>query len=127
VTALYIDPMTASIFQGAIRGLTFSASINVAITLYTTDTANPTYNPVTATSVYTETATSLDAFQATVTRDEGTEVRVGDVWFAINPASASPTVGDRISVSGVDWYIFKVGDPDPTDSLIRLYTRRSPS
>ena len=125
---LYLDPLTASIFTDAVRGLTFSTPIAVAITLRQSTGAGQT-DFATGRVVYPETSTSLSAFRGIVTEKQATErIQAGTTWWALNPdeVTGAIKVGDRISDSDeVVWFIYEIGDPDPTDSLIRVYTRRS--
>ena len=125
-----LDSLTASVFTSSIRGLTFSSPIVVSITLCQIS-GLPVYDPATATTTYPETQTPLSAFRGVVSEGEATkQIRVGDVWWAVNPAdlTTAPKPDDRVvDADSVSWTAYKIGDPDPTDSLIRIYTRRSTS
>lgn len=128
MSELYLDAMTASIFKGAVRGLTFSASISVAITLRQSTGAGVS-DFASGRVVYPETSTPLTAFRGIVGEKEATErIQMGTTWWALNPDDvASPIkTGDRITdADEVVWYIFEIGDPDPINALTRVYTRRS--
>ena len=127
---LYLDPMTASIFTGAVRGLTFSAAISTAVTLRQSTGEGET-NFATGQVVYPETSTPVTAFRGIVGEKQATErIQMGTTWWALNPAEVTGkvSVGDRIiDADEVVWSVYEIGDPDPIDSLIRVYTRRSSS
>jgi hypothetical protein len=128
VTALYLDPLSASIFQGAIRGLALSTPITVAITLRQSSGA-PVYNPATGTTIYPETITALTAFRAVVTEKQANErIQAGSVRWDFDKSTVTDSIktGDRVvDADGVVWSVYEIGDPDPTQSLARVYTRRS--
>ena len=128
MSALYLDPTSASIFTDAVRGLTMSSPITVAVTLRQS-TGAPTYNPAAGQTVYPETTTSLTAFRAVVTEKQATErIIAGTVRYDFDKATVTGAIkpGDRIvDADSVVWTVYEIGDPDPTQSLMRVYTRRS--
>ena len=107
-----------------------NSSLSVAVTLRQSSGA-PSYNPATGQSVYTETATSLSAFRAVVSEKQATEqIIAGTVRYDFDASAvATPIkIGDTVTDSdGVVWSVYEIGAPDPTQSLIRAYTRRSPA
>lgn len=128
MSALYLDPTSASIFTDAIRGLTMSSPITVSVELRQS-TGAPAYNAATGSTVYPETITPLTAFRAVVTEKQANErIQAGSVrWdFDKSTVTGSIKTGDRIiDADGVVWFVYEIGDPDPTQSLARVYTRRS--
>lgn len=130
MTALYLDPTSAGIFRDAIRGLTMSPSVTLTVTLHQSS-GLPTYNPAKGTTVYPETSTILTAFRSTVTEKQATERIIAGTTrydFDASTVTGSIATGDRIvDPDGVIWTVYEIGDPDPTDSLMRVYTRRSSS
>ena len=107
-----------------------NSSLSVAVTLCQSS-GNAAYNPATAISTYAETRTALTAFRAVVTEKQATErIIAGTTRYDFDASTVTGTIiaGDRIvDPDGVVWSVYEIGDPDPTDSLIRVYTRRSPT
>ena len=128
MTALYLDSTSAGIFQDAIRGLTMSPSVTLTVTLRQSS-GLPTYNPAKGTTVYPETSTALTAFRSTVTEKQATErIIAGTTRYDFDASTVTGAIapGDRIVDSdSVVWTVYEIGDPDPTNSLMRVYTRRS--
>jgi len=119
---------TAGVFQRNIRSLALSTPITTSITLRQS-TGPIATDFASGQVIYPETATPLNAFRGIVTEKQATErIQAGTTWWAINPdeVTGAIKIGDRISDDAeVVWFIYEIGDPDPTDSLIRVYTRRS--
>jgi len=92
-------------------------------------TGSPAYNAATSQTIYPETITPLTAFRAVVTEKQANErIQAGSVrWdFDKSTVTGSIKIGDRvIDADGVAWSVYEIGDPDPTQSLARVYTRRS--
>lgn len=123
-----VTTASLAVFRRNVRNLALSDGLTVSATLRQVTGAGA-YDPSAGRTIYPETSTELSVFRGVVTEKQATEqIRVGDVWWALNPEllpqplKASDCVVDA---DGVSWSIYKIGDPDPTNSLARVYTRRS--
>jgi len=124
-----------SAFPGVLKGIAnlhfrslVNSSLGVSVSLRQS-TGAPTYNPATGTTIYPETITALTAFRAVVTEKQANErIQAGSVrWdFDKSTVTGSIKTGDRVvDADGVVWSVYEIGDPDPTQSLARVYSRRS--
>ena len=117
---------------GDIARRTFRSFVNsdeaVSINLHQSS-GLPVYNAATAQTIYPETITPLTAFRSTVTEKQANErIQAGTVrWdFDASQVPAPIKVGDRISdADEVVWSVYEIGDPDPSNALTRVHTRRS--
>lgn len=125
-----VSTTNGAFFNRHIRSFNASPPISQAVTLCQSS-GNPAYNPATASSIYAETATPLNAFRATVTEKQANErIQAGSVrWdFDASQVPSPIRAGDRITdASEVVWSVYEIGDPDPTNALTRVYTQRSPT
>ena len=105
-----------------------SSSLGISVSLRQS-TGTPAYNPATGSTVYPETITALTAFRAVVTEKQANErIQAGSVRWDFDKSAVTGAIktGDRvIDADGVVWSVYEIGDPDPTQSLARVYTRRS--
>lgn len=124
-----------SAFPGVLKGIAnlhfrslVNSSLGVSVSLRQS-TGAPTYNAATGQTVYPETITALTAFRAVVTEKQANErIQAGSVrWdFDKSTVTGSIKTGDRVvDADGVVWSVYEIGDPDPTQSLARVYSRRS--
>ena len=105
-----------------------NSSLSVSVTLRQSS-GLPTYDPAKGTTVYPETSTTLTAFRSVVTEKQATErIIAGTTRYDFDASTVTSAIapGDRIVDSdSVVWTVYEIGDPDPTNSLMRVYTRRS--
>ena len=105
-----------------------NSSLSVSVTLRQSS-GLPTYDPAKGTTVYPEISTALTAFRSVVTEKQATErIIAGTTRYDFDASTVTGSIapGDRIvDPDGVVWTVYEIGDPDPTDSLMRVYTRRS--
>lgn len=124
-----------SAFPGVLKGIAnlhfrslVNSSLGVSVSLRQS-TGAPTYNAATGQTVYPETITALTAFRAVVTEKQANErIQAGSVRWDFDKSTVTDSIktGDRIiDADGVVWSVYEIGDPDPTQSLARVYTRRS--
>jgi hypothetical protein len=124
-----------SAFPGVLKGIAnlhfrslVNSSLGVSVSLRQS-TGAPTYNAATGQTVYPETVTALTAFRAVVTEKQANErIQAGSVRWDFDKSTVTDSIktGDRIiDADGVVWSVYEIGDPDPTQSLARVYTRRS--
>lgn len=124
-----------SAFPGVLKGIAnlhfrslVNSSLGVSVSLRQS-TGAPTYNAATGQTVYPETITALTAFRAVVTEKQANErIQAGSVRWDFDKSTVTDSIktGDRIiDADGVVWSVYEIGDPDPTQSLARVYSRRS--
>lgn len=124
-----------SAFPGVLKGIAnlhfrslVNSSLGVSVSLRQS-TGAPTYNPATGTTIYPETITALTAFRAVVTEKQANErIQAGSVRWDFDKSTVTDSIktGDRVvDADGVVWSVYEIGDPDPTQSLARVYSRRS--